>query len=134
MKINRLILASWVSLFCVGPAHGQDAWPSADDYRPTKYIAVQEREKWNDEESSKLRKREIWQPPAPVRRRRPSLWVLRIKGENRQYLVPPAVMRELDLYAGQTVDDDKARDVAIEMGAKYPPDILKKLKEPEAPR
>ena len=142
MKINRLIMASWAFLFCIDPAHGAE-FPSADDYRPQRFERAERMERVQVQRVKRIERElqidddddnELWQPDMPVRRKRPTLWVLRIEGDKQEYMVPPSVMRGKKLRAGETVDSNMARDIAISMGAKYPPDILEALKKPEAAR
>lgn len=65
----------------------------------------------------------------PVLAREPTLWILRIEGEKQEYLLPIEVMQEWGLHAGQTVSQETARRIAIDMGAEYPTEILRRLEE-----
>lgn len=107
--MRTVMLAGVLTLLVLFPVKAGGDLPAADDYRPLPAT------------------RDIWVPGSKPARKA-TLWVLRIEGEKREYLVPIRVMKEFGFKAGQTVSPETARLIAIEMGADYPPDILEKLK------
>jgi hypothetical protein len=101
-------------------------FPAADEYRPPSFRATPVQ--MDDGDDSDI----IWQPDRPAKRkkkRQPTLWLLRIEGEKQTYLVPIAAMKKMGFKAGVTVSPETARLLAVELGAKYPPEILEKLEK-----
>ena len=66
-------------------------------------------------------------PEPQPKSKRPTMWVVRIEGVKRDFLIPIGVAKDFGLKPGATITDKIARKIAEEMGADYPADIKAKL-------